>query len=133
MSDITAEKLIAVYIKMRDAKEALDKEYEAKKAELVNKMNTINGELLDILAKAGGESIKTSNGSVRKTIKTRYWTSDWGSMYKFIKEEDAIYLLEQRVHQSNMKKFLTENPDKLPMGLNMESSYSVVVTKPRRS
>ena len=50
-------------------------------------------------------------------------------MYDFIADEGAFGLLEKRLHQSNMKQFLEENPDKFPVGLNVENSYSVVVRR----
>ena len=40
-------------------------------------------------------------------------------------------LLERRIHQSNMKTFLEEHPDKLPMGLNVDRAFSIRVTRPR--
>jgi hypothetical protein len=52
-------------------------------------------------------------------------------MYDFIKEHDAIQLLEQRLHQTNLKGFLEEHPDLLPAGLNSDSKYAVSVRKAR--
>jgi hypothetical protein len=50
-------------------------------------------------------------------------------MYGFIEEHGAFGLLEKRLHQTNMKEFLSENPEVLPLGLNVENSYSVVVRR----
>jgi hypothetical protein len=50
-------------------------------------------------------------------------------MYTFIKEAGAFGLLEKRLHQTNMKEFLFENPDIYPKGLNVESQYTVVVRR----
>jgi hypothetical protein len=50
-------------------------------------------------------------------------------MYDFIKEHDAMHLMEQRISQGNMKRFLEENPDQLPIGLNSSSTYTVSVRK----
>jgi hypothetical protein len=51
-------------------------------------------------------------------------------MYQFISENDAPFLLEQRIHNSNMRQFLEDNPDKLPIGLQNERKYTVQVRKP---
>jgi hypothetical protein len=51
-------------------------------------------------------------------------------MYEFIRENDAMHLLEQRIHNGNMKQFLSENPDELPVGLQADSKYVVRVRKP---
>jgi hypothetical protein len=69
-------------------------------------------------------------GTVTRRTVTRYWTNDWESMYQFIKEQDAPFLLEQRIHNGNMRQFLEENPDTLPMGLNADTKYAITVRKP---
>jgi hypothetical protein len=51
-------------------------------------------------------------------------------MYQFIKEQDAPFLLEQRIHNGNMRQFLEDNPDTLPMGLNADTKYAITVRKP---
>jgi hypothetical protein len=50
-------------------------------------------------------------------------------MREFIKDNDALDLLEQRIHQTNMKTFLAEHPDKLPPGLNQDSEFTISVRK----
>ena len=50
-----------------------------------------------------------------------------------IKEHDAFAVLTRSIHQSNMKEFLVENPDILPMGLNVESEYTVVVRRSKEN
>ena len=124
-----ATKLVSVYIKMRDAKDALTREYEAKINEVKEQMELIEQALLEICKETGQDGGKTAYGTFSRTVKTRYWTNDWGSMYRFIKENDAIQLLEQRVHQGNMKQFLAENPGLLPEGLNTDSKYSITVRR----
>ena len=122
-----ANKLVAAYIKLRDAKEALAKEYDGKINDIKEQMELIEGALLDVCKTTGQDGGKTSHGSFTRSVKTRYWTTDWGSMTKFIKQHDALELFEQRIHQGNMKSFLQENPNLLPDGLNVDSKYSVTV------
>lgn len=126
---IDADKLVKVYIKMRDAKAAMVAEHDAKVAELEEKMSLIEHELLNICKATGQDGGKTSHGSFTRTVKTRYWTNDWDAMYRFIKDHDAVDLLERRVAQLNMKTFLTENPGLLPEGLNVDSKYSITVRR----
>lgn len=126
---IDADKLVKVYIKMRDAKAAMVAEHDAKVAELEEKMSLVESELLDICKTTGQDGGKTSHGSFTRTVKTRYWTNDWDAMYRFIKDNNAIELLERRVAQANMKTFLTENPGLLPEGLNVDSKYSITVRR----
>jgi hypothetical protein len=50
-------------------------------------------------------------------------------MNRFIVENEAVDLLEKRIHQGNMKQFLEENPEVLPPGLNADSEYSITVRR----
>lgn len=126
-----ANTLIKVYVKIRDAKAAKQKEMEAAVAELDEKLQVIEAELLELCKTTGQDGGKTQFGSFRRSVKTRYWTSDWDSMYRFIKEHDAPELLERRVSQTTFKEFLQENPDKMPEGMNVESRYAITVTRAR--
>jgi hypothetical protein len=85
--------------------------------------------MLEIMKEVGATNIKTTYGTVSRSVSTRFTTNDWGSMYAFIKEHDAMHLMEQRISQGNMKRFLEENPDQLPIGLNSSSTYTVSVRK----
>jgi hypothetical protein len=133
MTDISTEKLVKTYIKIRDKKAEIKKACDVQIAELDEQMTLISSTLLDIMKTAGTDSLKTEFGSVSRSIKTRFWPSDWSSMYTFINQHQAPYLLEQRVHQGNMKEFLEQHPDDFPVGLNSESEMSVRVTRPRNA
>jgi len=129
MTEITADKLVSIYIKLRDKRAQALKESEELDAELKTQQDMVSDKLQEMLKEIGADNIKTKHGTVTRTIKTRYWTSDWASMFQFIKDNDAMYLMEQRIHQTNIKKFLGENPDQLPIGLNSDSRYTVSVRK----
>ena len=127
MSDAT--KLVSVYIKMRDAKEAMADRHKAELKTITEQMDTIEQALLEICKATGQDGGKTAGGTFTRVVKTRYWTSDWPNMYKLIKEHDAFELLEQRVSQGNFKSFLKSNPDLMPPGMNVESKYAVTVRR----
>ena len=129
MSEITADKLISAYIKLRTARQKLTQDYESADAELREKQDKVSEMLLDICKDMGADSIKTQFGTATRRLSIRYKTTDWDSMYKFIKEHDAFHLLEQRIHQTNMKNLLEENPEMVPMGLSSDSEYVISVRK----
>lgn len=126
-----ANKLVQVYVKIRDAKAAKTKEMEDAIAALDAQLEVIEGELLELCKTTGQDGGKTQYGSFRRSVKTRYWTSDWDSMYRFIKEHDMPELLERRVSQTTFKEFLQANPDKMPQGMNVDSRYAITVTRAR--
>lgn len=126
---VPVDKLAGIYIKIRDARAKLKSDYEAKDTELQEQMDVIEEQLLEACKSIGADSIRTAAGTVIRSVKNRYWTNDWDSMYSFVREHDAFGLLERRIHQTNMKQFIEENPNLLPMGLNTDSRYSIVVRR----
>lgn len=128
-NEITADRLVSAYIKIRNARSVLLQKFDAEDAELKMQMKLVTDKLHEICKETGVSGFKTPHGTVARVVKTRYGTNDWDSMYQFIKEHDAFHLLEQRIAQKNMQTFLDEHPDTLPMGLNSNSEYSIRVTK----
>jgi phage host-nuclease inhibitor protein Gam len=128
-TDAPIEKLTRVYIKMRDAKAKLSAEFKQKDDELTDQMNQIKAALLDYCKEHDVESVRTASGLVYRTMKTRYWTSDWESMHRFVVENNVPEFLEKRLNQTVVKAFLEENPETVPPGINADSEYTVTVRK----
>ena len=128
--DIPADKLVAVYRRIRAAIEEREEAHAQEITVLKEKLETVAEKLLKICNEQNLDSLRTPQGTVTRRVKTRYWTTDWEQMYRFIKEHDAPFLLEQRIHNTNMKQFLEENPDQHPAGLQVDSKYAITVRKP---
>lgn len=126
----STEALVSVYIKMRTAIEEKEEQHKAEIAALKENFDAVAAELLAVCNELNADSIKTPAGTISRRVSSRYWTSDWESMYRFIKENDALHLLEQRIHNGNMKQFLEENPEELPIGLQADRKYTVQVRRP---
>lgn len=130
MSDeIGADKLVKVFVKIRDAREALARKYEEEDGALKDQLDTIKFELMEKCKSIGADSLKTQFGTATRTVKTRYWSNDWGAMHEFCKEHDTLDLMERRISQGNMKTFLKDNPDLKIPGLNSDSFYDVTVRR----
>lgn len=129
MNDITADKLAAIYIKIRDARQEIRRKYDEEDGKLDAQLEIVKAELLNLCKMTGADSLRTKAGTVTRTVQTQYSISDWGSMYDFIREHDAPQLLAQRLHQGNIKAFLEENPDTMPKGMNMSSQYTITVRR----
>jgi hypothetical protein len=128
-SSIPLDKLTKAYLKLRDQRAELKQRFQADDEELEVQMQMLQEEMLNICKQNNATSIRTEHGTVIRQVKSRYWTNDWDSMYTFIKENEAFGLLEKRLHQTHMKEYLSENPNKLPMGLNVESEYTITVRR----
>ena len=126
MDDNTAAKMVDAYINIRSVIQEKD---EAIK-KLKEQQSAIVDKMLEMCAKEGIDSIRTPYGTLSRRVYSSFWTSDWEEMYKFINENNAYHLLEKRIHSGNMKEFLEENPDSLPIGLQSDRKYTVSVRKP---
>ena len=126
----SVEEMVTVYRKIRDVIRDKEEEHKEELASLKEQLDLVAGGLLDICNTLDVDSLRTNAGTVSRRVNTRYWTSDWDSMYQFIGENDAPFLLEQRIHNTNMRQFLEDNPEKFPAGLQNERKYAVQVRKP---
>lgn len=124
-NDVNIEKLMRADLNMRDEIESL----EAKIKEINQKRDVVQKALVDACAALNVSGLKSSVGTLTRTLKTRYWTNDWPAMHKFLKENDALDLMEKRLSQSNFKEFLEKNPDTIPPGLQADQEYKVVIRR----
>ena len=123
---IPMDRLAKIYIKIRTKVQGLTKditELEAQKDEVANAMR----EQMKLI---GSKSVRTDFGTVTMQLKTRYTSQDWDSFKTFMMQNDALDLVERRISQLNMAKFLEENPGIVPPGLNADSEYTITVKKP---
>jgi phage tail tape-measure protein len=128
VEEVTVDKLVRMYMKMRAAVQQLDAQIEGIKEQQQQVKNAIK----DQMRSTGAKSMKTDHGTVSLVEKTRFYTNDWDSFKKFVIDNDAIDLLEKRIAQTNMKVFLEENPTMVPPGLNSESEFDISVRKPSK-
>lgn len=126
----SVEEMVLAYRKIRDAIRDKEEQHKEELAGLKEQLDVVAGALLDICNNLDVDSLRTEAGTVSRRVNTRYWTSDWDAMYRFIQEQNTPFLLEQRIHNSNMKQFLADNPGLLPVGLQADSKYIVQVRKP---
>jgi len=126
---ISVDRLVAAYIKMRDKRAELLREYEDADNEVKAQMEAVESKLLDLCKEIGADTLGSKHGKVMRTVKTRYWTTDWESLHRFILEHKMPELLERRISQSTIKQLLEENPDLMPPGLNTDSRYTVTIRR----
>lgn len=129
-TDKSVEDMVSTYRKIRAAISEKEDAHKAEVATLREQLEVVSEALLGICSSLQVDSLRTAAGTVSRRIDTRYWTTDWEEMYKFIREHEAPFLLEQRIHKGNMKQFLADNPELLPVGLQADSKFIISVRKP---
>lgn len=132
MSDenaVPAGTLAATYLKIRNKRTELLKAYELEDGQLKEAMDSLEEAMLDKCKEEDADSIKTPSGTIIRSVKQRFWPADWDVFNQFVLENEALGLLEKRVHQTNMVTWMEENPDNPPPGLNIDRRYTCSVRK----
>jgi hypothetical protein len=125
------EELVKAYLTIRNERETLKAQYETNDKVLLDDMDVLEKEMLVICNDTNASSIRTGSGTVIRKLNERFTTNDWDNFKKFVMENDAVDLLERRIHQGNFKQFMAEHEqDGLPPGVNVMREYGIVVRKP---
>lgn len=134
MSDtpIPMDKLAKIYRKIKSEIDRLTQEYDDKIERLKAQQDEIRFAMKDQMRAIGVTSVRTDSGTVSMFTKTRYNTQDWDSFKKFIIEHEVVDLLEKRIAQTNMARFLEDNPGLVPPGMNSTTEFEIRVTKPTK-
>lgn len=131
-TELDGPRLTKIYRKIRDAIAKNNAAHEQEDERLKADLKVVADLMLAHMGK--DEGFKNQYGTVTRVIKSKYWSSDWGSMKKFCVEhadEGALDLMENRLAQRNMAEWIKQHPDKFPEGLQIDSRYDVQVVKPR--
>ena len=126
---IPLAKMTKVYLKIKAERDRLSAEYKEADSELVSQQDKIRSALLGYLKENELRSVKTDAGTFYRTVKQKYWTSDWENMHKFILEHEVPEFLDKRLNQKNVREFLEEHPDLLPKGLNVDAEFALTIRK----
>lgn len=127
--EIDLDRLVKIFVKMRDKRAEIKKVFDEQDKSIEAQMDTIKHTLLQHCKDTKVESGRTDHGTFSRTKRSKYWTSDWEAMHRFIITNNVPELLEKRVAQGNMKQFLEDNPALHPPGLEINSEYAITVRR----
>ena len=125
--EFSLEQVAAAIVAIRDEITKINKEADKKVKALDREKEALEKYCDQKLEQSGVESAKTASGTIMRQERVRFTTEDWERMYRFIEDNDAFELLEKRIHQTNMRRFLEDNPEKEPKGLNAFRETKIVV------
>lgn len=131
MSDVKADSLVQAYLSLRHEREKLARKYEQEDAVFKEQMERLEEAMLNTCNDIGAETLRTDSGTIIKTLKENYVCGDWDNFKKFILENNALELLQQRISQTNFKEFIgTRGEDGLPPGISTMREFKITVRKP---
>lgn len=127
-----SEELVAKYLKIQTSIRELEKKHREQMMALETEMEVVTKKILDVCEKNKTDQIETPAGTVCRKQKVSFAVKDWDAMARLIKKYSAIQLLEKRVHVSNMKEFLLNNPDvKTDDYIDVKKTHTLTVSKPK--
>ena len=130
-TELNLDELVKIYLTIRNEREKLKSYWEVKDGELEQEMKLLEQSMLTVCNDTNASSIRTESGTVIRSLKERFTTNDWDNFKKFVLDNEAIDLLERRIHQGNFKEFMAEHKDDgLPPGVNVMREFTIVVRKP---
>lgn len=132
IASVPMDKLAKVYRKMASRIQELTQAYETEVEAIKAQQEAVKVALKDQMLALGVSSVRTDQGTVVLSTKTRYNTQDWDSFKTFVLQHEAVDLLEKRIAQTNMATFLEDNPGLVPPGLNSLTEYAISVRKPTK-
>ena len=130
-TELNLDDLVKIYLTIRTEREKLKSGWEGEDGELEQEMKLLEQSMLTVCNDTNASSIRTESGTVIRSLKERFTTNDWDNFKKFVLDNEAIDLLERRIHQGNFKEFMAEHKDEgLPPGVNVMREFTIVVRKP---
>jgi len=126
---IPLDQLAKIYRKIKTRMDLVQKEFDTQLETLAAQLDEVKTEIKDQMKAQGAKSVKTDFGTLSLVTKTRYSTNDWDSFKTFVVQNDVVDLLEKRIAQLNMAKFLEENPGLVPPGLNSNAEFEIKLYK----
>jgi hypothetical protein len=126
--EITLDRLVTVERKITAALEEKQKELD----DLEAQREEVRATILAIMNERNEESVRTANGTVTRSVSTRYWATDWSAFHQYVLDHGALDLIERRVAQRNMKEWIEAHPNDFPPSLNIDRKYTITIRKPRK-
>lgn len=128
MVDLSLDRLTGAYVKLREARAELKRKFDEEDKELREKQDLISARLLEWCSENGLESGRTEHGTFYRTIKTRYWATDWSAVYKYVLENEMPEMFEKRLSQGVIRQLMEEEGVEVP-GVNADTEYVITVRK----
>jgi hypothetical protein len=130
-TELNLDELVKIYLTIRTEREKMKANWEVEDGGLEQEMKLLEQSMLTVCNDTNASSIRTESGTVIRSLKERFTTNDWDNFKKFVLENQAVDLLERRIHQGNFKEFMAEHKDEgLPPGVNVMREFTIVVRKP---
>lgn len=121
--------LTKAYVKIRDARTALKRQYDEEDQKLKGKLERLEAEMLRFLQESNLDSAKTESGTFYRQEEITPTGSDWDAFYKWVADNDAFDALERRIKKTFVKEYMETHEGAIPPGVSVYREYVVRVRR----
>ena len=126
MSNI--EQWVSDYITIRDTKALIVERHKAELDRVNKTLTKIERLLTNALNEQGVEAMRTTSGTVHRSIKVSTTVEDREAYLQFVKNNEAWDFLESRASKKAVEDYLKEH-DELPPGVRVSRFSTVRVVR----
>lgn len=116
---IPLDKLVKIYVKMRDKLGEEKKAFEAIEKDLKEQMAQVATELKARAIQQGVEGFKTDFGTVYLSESMKVSCADWAVFGEFLKTHDPLEFMEKRISSTAVKEYMKHTDGQLPPGVSI--------------
>lgn len=129
--ELTVDKVVEQYIKLRNQKGAIEAEVKEKVAGINDKLTKIEMWIQQKADAQGVTSFKTPHGTAFIASTDFASVADWDAVLEFVREGNHYDLLTKGVSKAAVRGYIDETKQ-VPPGVNFGSRLSVNVRKPTK-
>jgi hypothetical protein len=129
MGEVTYDKLVATYVKIRDARAAATAEHKAKDDAMKAQQERLEVFLLQQMQDTGMESFKTSAGTAYRTETMVPGSNDWDAFYKWVHETHGYDFFFKRIKADAVRDYMDQHNGETPPGVTVFSKFGVTVRR----
>jgi hypothetical protein len=126
-------KITKAYVAIRDKRAEIKKAFDTEYADLGEKLDRLQAELLRLMQAQNSDAIRTEFGTVYRQEEVKPSCSDWSALDAWEKANpdiNASDILEKRVSKKFITEYMENNDGALPPGISIYREY---VARVRRS
>jgi len=129
--ELTVDKVISTYIKLRGQKEAIESDTREEVADIKEKMAKLEAWIQAESDRTGVKSFKTDAGTAFLTTSDFASVADWDEVLAFIKNTGAWEMLTRKVSKKAVREYIDE-AGSVPNGVNFGTKVGVNFRRPAK-
>lgn len=126
---VNVDDVVAAYMKLRKAKDDLEKSIEEQVKVIEAKMTKMESWIKEQADAQGVTSFKTKHGTAFLSTTDYATVADWDSVLAFIQEQGAFEMLNKAVNKVAVREYIQANKV-VPPGVNYGTKIGVNIRKP---